>query len=259
MDQLMPPFDSSFLDPVGASATPAAPVIAFFDVDNTLLRGASVYHVAIGAWKLGIVSVRDIMRAFWQQRHFIKVGENQTHLSAIKERALQVISGRSEAELRTLSEDIFDRRIRPRLWPETVALTQEHLALGHQVWIISATAQSVATVFAERLGLTGALGTVFEARDGVFTGKLLGSVLHGQEKADAAVALAGRLAADSSACWAYSDSSNDIPLLSFVGNPVVVNPDKTLLAHAQTEKWAVMLMKPSSIRDARRRVKRRAA
>lgn len=244
-------------EPERSGDTP--PVIAFFDVDNTLLRGASVYHVAIGAWKMGVLTASDIWRFFWQQRHFIKFGENATHLSDIKDQALQIIGGHTEAELHELSEQIFDRRIQKRLWPETVALTQEHLAQGHQVWIISATAQSVATVFAQRLGLTGALGSVFEAENGVFTGKLVGSILHGPEKAAAAEELANRIGANPAECWAYSDSRNDLPLLSFVGNPVVVNPDATLLAHAKEHNWAIMLMKASSIRDARRRVRRRSS
>lgn len=231
------------------------PVIAFFDVDNTLLRGASVYHVAIGAWRLGKLPLRDVLRFFWQQRQFIRLGENLMHLADVRDRALALIAGHTEGELRALSEDTFDRRLAQRLWPETVSLTQEHLAKGHQVWIVSATAQTVATVFAERLGLTGALGTVFESRDGRFTGNLIGPVCHGPSKADAAGALALALDSDAATCWAYSDSHNDIPLLELVGNPVAVNPDHALTEHAGRSSWPILRMHPSSIRNARRRAK----
>ena len=241
-----------------ASLSEGRPVIAFFDVDNTLLRGASIWHVAIGAWRRGMLSPRDIWRFFWQQRNFIKVGENLGHLSDIKEKALRLIEGKTQEEIRSLSEEIFDRRIQQRLWPETVALTQEHLAMGHQVWIVSATASEVADVFAHRLGLTGALGTRFESRDGVYTGALEGPVMHAQDKADASIALASRLKAEAAECWAYSDSSNDIPLLTFVGHPVVVNPDHGLHAHATKHDWPVMRLNPSSIREARKRVRREA-
>jgi HAD superfamily hydrolase (TIGR01490 family) len=231
------------------------PVIAFFDVDNTLLRGASLYHVAIGAWRLGKLPLRDVLRFFWQQRQFIRRGENLGHLSDVRDRALTLIAGHTEVELRNLSEDTFDRRLAQRLWPETVALTKEHLAKGHQVWLVSATAQDVAAVIAERLGLTGALGTVFESTDGVFTGNLVGPVCHGSSKADAAGALARELDSDAATCWAYSDSHNDIPLLELVGNPVAVNPDHTLTAHAGESRWPILRMHPSSIRTARRRAK----
>ncbi|CAD5990600.1 HAD family phosphatase [Agreia sp. COWG] len=251
MATIEPPSDST-VDPAAVNT----PVIAFFDVDNTLLRGASIWHVAIGAWRRGMLSPRDIWRFFWQQRTFIKVGENMGHLSDIKEKALRLIEGKTQAEIRSLSEDIFDRRIKQRLWPETVALTKEHLAQGHQVWIVSATASEVADVFAHRLGLTGALGTRFESRDGVYTGALEGPVMHAQDKADASIALASKLKADPAECWAYSDSSNDIPLLTFVGHPVVVNPDHGLHAHATKHDWPVMRLNPSSIKEARKRVRR---
>jgi HAD superfamily hydrolase (TIGR01490 family) len=246
------------LDRDAAAPSGNRPVIAFFDVDNTLLRGASIWHVAIGAWRRGMLSPRDIWRFFWQQRHFIKVGENLGHLSDIKEKALLLIEGKTQAEIRSLSEEIFDKRISQRLWPETVALTKEHLALGHQVWIVSATASEVADVFAHRLGLTGALGTRFESRDGVYTGAMEGPVMHAQDKADASIALTDRLNADPTECWAYSDSSNDIPLLTFVGHPVVVNPDHALHAHATKHSWPVMRLNPASIKEARRRVRREA-
>jgi HAD superfamily hydrolase (TIGR01490 family) len=254
------PMANTELPSHGDPASPAGgrPVIAFFDVDNTLLRGASIWHVAIGAWRRGMLSPRDIWRFFWQQRHFIKVGENMGHLSDIKEKALLLIAGKTQAEIRSLSEDIFDRRISRRLWPETVALTKEHLAMGHQVWIVSATASEVADVFAHRLGLTGALGTRFESKDGIYTGVLEGPVMHAQDKADASIALATGMGVDPAECWAYSDSSNDIPLLTFVGNPVVVNPDHALHAHATKHDWPVMRLNPSSIKEARKRVRREA-
>lgn len=234
------------------------PILAFFDVDNTLMRGASVYYVGREAFRRGLISRRDIAVFGWHQFRFLAVGENRQHLSTAKDRALGLIGGRSEAALASLADDIWERDIAPKLWPETVALTKEHLAKGHEVWLITATPQIVAQVIADRLGLTGALGTKVEALDGVLTGGLDGAVLHGEEKS----AVAAQFALDRDAaiadCWAYSDSSNDIPLLSLVGNRVVVNPDAKLRAHAETEGWTVLPLKRSSIRDAQRKVKREA-
>jgi HAD superfamily hydrolase (TIGR01490 family) len=232
------------------------PIVAFFDVDNTLMRGASVYYVGREAFRLGLISWRDIALFAWHQFRFLAVGENRNHLSTSKERALGLASGHTEVALMALAEDIYDRHISPNLWPETVALTQEHLRKGHQVWLVTATPQLVAQVIADRLGLTGALGTKVEALDGVFTGVLDGHVLHGEEKAVVARELARTTGTDLDECWAYSDSSNDIPLLTMVGNRVVVNPDAKLLAHAKREGWDILPLKKSSIRDAQKKVKR---
>lgn len=233
-------------------------VVAFFDVDNTLIRGASAYYVGREAFKRGLISWRDIAVFAWHQFRFLAVGENRAHLASAKERALALVGGQSESALVALAGEIYQTRLLPRLWPETVGLTQEHLAKGHEVWLITATPQAVAQVIADRLGLTGALGTRVQALDGVFTGALDGHVLHGEEKAAVAADHAEIRGADLKECWAYSDSSNDLPLLNLVGNRVVVNPDARLRAHATQHEWPVLMLNRSSIRDARRRVRREA-
>lgn len=234
------------------------PIVAFFDVDNTLMKGASVYYVGREAFRRGLISWRDIALFGWHQFRFLAVGENREHLATAKDRALGLVGGHTEEALTALAEEIYDRDFAPKLWPETVELTQEHLAKGHEVWLITATPQLVAQVIADRLGLTGALGTRVQALDGVFTGALDGHVIHGEEKAAVAEDFARERNAELADCWAYSDSSNDIPLLSLVGNRVVVNPDAKLLAHALEHGWTVLPLKRSSIRDARKRVKREA-
>lgn len=234
------------------SAPAPSPAIAFFDVDNTLMRGASLYYVGVGAWRNRFITMRDILSFGWKQARFVAVGENRAHLDSVRERALEVVVGHRRDELIRLSHEIFDSRLTQRLWPETVAVAHEHLAAGREVWLISATAQEVADVIAERLGFSGALGTVLESVEGVFTGQLIGSVMHGEQKAHAAQLRAEESGAELSDCWAYSDSHNDIPLLNLVGHPVVVNPDATLHRYAVARHWPVMRLKTASIKAAAR-------
>ncbi|UUZ61615.1 HAD family hydrolase [Nocardioides sp. B-3] len=92
---------------------------------------------------------------------------------------------------------------------------------------------------ARRLGLTGAMGTVAEHEDGVYTGRLVGDMLHGPAKAEAIKALAAREGSDLSRCSAYSDSYNDLPMLSMVGTPIAINPDSKLRAHAKAQGWRI--------------------
>ncbi|TFC20023.1 HAD-IB family hydrolase [Cryobacterium algoritolerans] len=235
----------------------AARSIAFFDVDNTLMRGASLYHLGIGAWRRRLITGRDISSFAWKQARFIAVGENRAHLASVRERALEVVVGHNRAELIDLSREIFDARLIRLLWPETVAVARAHLEAGREVWLVSATAQEVADVIAERLGFTGALGTMLETVAGVFTGRLIDGVCHGDQKAEAARGQAVRSAADLTGCWAYSDSHNDIPLLELVGNPVVVNPDATLRRYATLRHWPIMRLKRGSITAAARASKKR--
>src|SRR6201999_2480454 len=90
---------------------------------------------------------------------------------------------------------------------------------------------------ARRLGLTGALGTVAEHISGVYTGRLVGEMLHGPAKAEAILALTEREGLDLTRCSAYSDSANDIPMLSLVGDPCAINPDAKLRAYAREQGW----------------------
>jgi phosphoserine phosphatase len=94
-----------------------------------------------------------------------------------------------------------------------------------------------ASIVARRLGLTGALGTVAESVDGVYTGRLVGEPLHGPAKSEAVRALAASEGLDLARCAAYSDSANDIPMLSLVGHPYAINPDARLRAHAREMGW----------------------
>ena len=240
------------------AASTGRPIIAFFDVDNTLMRGTSIFHVGREAWARHLIGWRDIALFGWQQRRFIKVGENDDHLRTARERALGLVGGHTEQEILDLAEGIWEHRIRGRLWPETVALTREHKAKAHEVWLISATPWEIGDLIARKLELTGALGTRVEAIDGVYTGDLIGTVLHAEHKAVAARELADRIGADLADCWAYSDSRNDIPLLELVGNRVVVNPDAHLARYALERGWPVLQLEASSIREARKRVRREA-
>jgi len=126
-----------------------------------------------------------------------------------------------------------------RIWSGARALAQTHLDAGQRVWLVTATPVELASIIARRLGLTGALGTVAEVRNGAYTGHLVGEPLHGAAKAQAVRALAEREGLDLSRCTAYSDSINDLPMLSLVGRAVAVNPDSALRMEARTQGWEI--------------------
>jgi len=176
-------------------------------------------------------------------------------MTSARDRALALVGGHPVQTLVDLAEHIYERDILPNLWPETVDLAKAHMAKGHEVWLITATPQFVAQVIAQRLGLTGALGTRVHARDGVLTGELDGHVLHGPQKAAVAKALAAQQGADLAECWAYSDSNNDIPLLSVVGNQVAVNADVKLTVHAREMGWPILPLSLAGLKEERRRIR----
>jgi HAD superfamily hydrolase (TIGR01490 family) len=224
-----------------AIATPPDPeAAAFFDVDNTVMQGASIFHLARGLHRRKFFTSRDIARAAWDQAYFRIVGvEHAGAVANARVSALSFIAGHRVEELEALSEEIFDEAMAQRIWPGTRALAQLHLDQGQRVWLVTAAPVEIARIIAHRLGLTGALGTVAESVDGVYTGRLVGDLLHGSAKADAVAALARDMGLDLSRCSAYSDSYNDLPMLSLVGDPCAINPDARLRAHARAHGWRV--------------------
>jgi HAD superfamily hydrolase (TIGR01490 family) len=213
---------------------------AFFDVDNTVMQGASIFHLARGLHRRQFFTTGDLVRAAWQQAWFRIVGsEDPEHIARARATGLAFIAGHTVTELEEIGEEIFDEHMADKIWPGTKALAQWHLDRGHRVWLVTAAPVEIAQVIARRLGLTGALGTVSEHVDGVYTGRLVGEMLHGEGKAVAIREIAERESLVLDDCYAYSDSSNDLPMLSLVGHPCAVNPDSTLRAHAKANGWRV--------------------
>jgi HAD superfamily hydrolase (TIGR01490 family) len=213
---------------------------AFFDCDNTIMQGAAIFYLGRGLYRRKFFSTRELARFAWQQAYFRLHGaENAGHMADAKESALSIVQGHRAADLEAICEDVFDEFMAEKIWPGTRALVQMHLEAGQRVWLVTAAPQEAARVIAARLGMTGALGTVAETLDGVYTGRLVGEPLHGPAKAEAVKALAAREDLDLARCAAYSDSANDIPMLSLVGYPYVINPDAELRRHARRNGWRV--------------------
>ncbi|MGW0769691.1 HAD family hydrolase [Streptomyces sp. NPDC002676] len=211
---------------------------AFFDLDNTVMQGASLFHFGRGLYKRKFFETRDLVRFAWQQAWFRLAGvEDPEHMQDARDSALSIVKGHRVAELQSIGEEIYDEYMAERIWPGTRALAQAHLDAGQKVWLVTAAPMEIATVIARRLGLTGALGTVAESVDGIYTGKLVGEPLHGPAKAEAVRALSAAEGLDLSRCAAYSDSHNDIPMLSLVGHPYAINPDAKLRKHAREQDW----------------------
>jgi len=235
----------------GAASAAAAEVIApppemnpaaaaFFDVDNTLMRGASIYHFARGLAARNMFTPLDLLKMTWVQVAYrLRGKEDSGHIDAVRQSALAFVADHKVADIVELGEEIYDETMARRIWQGTRDLALRHLAAGERVWLVTATPVELANILSSRLGLTGALGTVAETRDGVYTGALVGGLLHGEAKAEAVRALAEREGLDLALCSAYSDSANDLPMLQLVGHPHVVNPDSRLLAEARQRGWPV--------------------
>jgi HAD superfamily hydrolase (TIGR01490 family) len=215
---------------------------AFFDLDNTLLRGSSLFHLGWGGFKRGMFSAREALRFSLAQFHFLltrkeRAGAPETWGSF----TAAFVKGAEVAELVRIGREIIDESIKPALRGPVLEMARRHLAAGEEVWIVTASPHELSQMLAESLGFTGGIGTRAEALEGRYTGRIPKGILHGPLKAEAVVAMADERGIDLAKSSAYSDSINDLPMLRAVGFPQAVAPDRELARLARRHGWPVHL------------------
>jgi HAD superfamily hydrolase (TIGR01490 family) len=206
--------------------------IAFFDVDNTLLKGSTIFFLGRGMYQRGFFTKKDISAFVLANIRYRLTGkENKDEIARFQNAATEFIKGHNVIEIEKIGQEIYEEYVSPAIWQGTVEI--------EEVWLVTATPLDMANLMAKRLGFTGALGTKAEIIDGVYTGKIIGNLLHGREKASAIKKLAIEKNFELKNCYAYSDSHHDIPLLESVGNPRAINPDALLEIRAYRDNWPV--------------------
>ena len=212
---------------------------AFFDLDRTLLRRSSTLALAGSFREYGVISRAQMAKAAFWQLLFVLRGTSRERVRAASEEGLMLLRGFSPEQMQALVAEALEPVLRPLVYGEPLALAARHRERGEPTYIVSAALQEVVDALARELGFDGALGTVCEVADGVYTGRGIRS-LHGENKARAVVELAAEEDIELGASTAYSDSHTDLPFLEVVGNPVVVNPDRELRRVAEARGWPVL-------------------
>jgi HAD superfamily hydrolase (TIGR01490 family) len=209
------------------------PVVAFFDLDRTLVPR----HTALLYLRL---MVRDRQESPWTllraASYLLLYFFNLVDMERVAREAVRRGAGLREDEVRARGQRCVAEEVVPALSREALAAVTWHREQGHHVCLVTATPDHLAGPLATHLGM-GNLCTRLEAREGVLTGEIDGTFCCGAGKVALArpYALArGALLAD---CWFYSDSGSDLPLLEAVGHPVAVNADPLLRRVARARGW----------------------
>ena len=212
---------------------------AFFDLDRTLMAGSSAYHFGRAMYKAGQMSRRQIARDAIDQIRFRLKGASDAAVNVLLERVLAGIRGQPVRDLQRMIPDML-AGVLPRVYPQMLDVVREHQDAGRPCYIATAASQPAAEVLAAALMMDGAMGTCWEIRDGVYTGRLDGPFAYGEGKAQRLQEFAGDRGIDLSQSWAYTDAASDLPMLEAVGHPVAVNPDAGLAEVAAREGWEVL-------------------
>jgi putative phosphoserine phosphatase/1-acylglycerol-3-phosphate O-acyltransferase len=212
---------------------------AFFDLDRTLLRGASgeVFSDAMRA--AGLVS-RTVPGERYLYTLFNTVGETLPSM-ALARQAVTLAKGRSRASVQVAAEGAADRLV-AMVQPFAPALFQRHRDEGRPVVLATTTPYDLVKPFADRLGLDDVIATRYGVgADGdTYDGTLVGRFVWATGKLDAVRQWAHDHDVDLSDSWFYSDSVYDTPLMSAVGHPVAVNPDPRMVVMAAARRWPTL-------------------
>ncbi|MBI2705619.1 MAG: HAD-IB family hydrolase [Actinobacteria bacterium] len=208
---------------------------AFFDLDRTLLAGASGPAITAALKAVGLLQDRHIPGEDLVFKVFNAVGENRPSMMLTRQAArlaagwnTSIAERAGEAAANTLAGQVQ---------PYARVLFDEHHREGRKVVVATTTPDHLVRPLAEALGADDVVATIYERRDGRFTGNIDGEFVWGKGKYRAVKEWAAKHDIDLSESYAYSDSYYDVPLLNAVGHPVVVNPDPRMRVQAIVRRW----------------------
>lgn len=212
---------------------------AFFDLDRTLIAGSSAFVFGAAAWRAGMMPTSELLSDARKAIAFRFTGASDEKANAVRDRILTAIEGRNVDELTALGDDVIPRLL-DDVRKESQGFIDLHTEAGRDTYVISASPIEIVRTLSQELGMTGAIATVAETVDNVYTGELAEPFCYGNAKADAIRRIATQLGYNLDLCYAYSDSVSDLPMLEVVGHPVAVNPDNGLEAVARSRGWPIV-------------------
>lgn len=215
--------------------------LAIFDLDNTLIAGDSDH-----AWGEFLVS-KNLVDSQWYKaqndQFYADYCAGQLNIIAYSEFVFSFLAQHDTAYLQQLHQQFMSEVIQPLMLPKAQALIEQHRAAGDELLIITATNRFITQPIGEAFGIPQVLATEPEKIDGRYTGKVLGVPCYKEGKITRYQAWLAQQNKSFAKVTFYSDSHNDLPLLSIVDVPIVVDADAKLLAHAQEKGWQVLSLR----------------
>ena len=217
--------------------------LAIFDLDNTLLAGDSDHRWGEFLCDAGLTEAETFRLK--NDAFYADYQSGQLDMTAYLDFVLAPLTGLTQGEVRELQRQFVSECIEPMLLDKAFDLLNEHRIKGDTLLMMTATHAVVAEPVAARLGFEHWLGSGVGLHDDRYTGKAEGNPCFQQGKVDHLADWRSRHPdiANPDDSWFYSDSHNDLPLLSAVGHPVAVDPDDTLRAHAEANHWPIMSLR----------------
>jgi len=215
--------------------------LALFDLDNTLLSGDSDFEWAQFLIEQGVLD-REVYEAR-NEEFFAQYRAGTLDIHEFLDFQLKPLSRHPRSVLDAWHGEFMQRKILPMVRDSARALVARHA--GDLRAVITATNSFVTAPIARVFGIEHLIATEPEERDGEFTGHVTDIPCFREGKVrrlEAWLEGQGRTLESFEQSWFYSDSMNDLALLTRVTHPVAVDPDEILRAHAQAHGWPVITL-----------------
>ena len=215
--------------------------LVIFDLDNTLIAGDSDH-----AWGEFLVERKIVDAEYYQTKNDQFFQDYQSGNLIIEEYlafALEPLANNTLEDLLSWREAFLTEKILPLMLPKAKALIEKHRKQGDYLLIITATNHFVTERIAKILEVDDLIATEPEKDSLGFTGKIAGTPSFKEGKIIRLNDWLKNHNHSMTGSYFYSDSHNDLPLLELVDNPVAVDPDDTLRAYCEKNKWPVQTLR----------------
>ena len=220
---------------------PEGPQIgAFFDFDGTLIAGFSATVFLKEQIRRGDLSPYQLVELLSAVSQF---SLGSMGFSGLMTAAAKFMRGVREDDYIEFGQELYEQQIARKIYPESRALVQAHMARGHTVAVISSATPYQVEPMASDLDIEHVICSRYEVKEGVFTGGIERPLCFGPGKVEAAESLSRDYGIDLDQSYFYSDSDDDLELLERVGHPQPLNPNSKLTAIAEERGWPIRRFK----------------
>jgi HAD superfamily hydrolase (TIGR01490 family) len=234
---------------VAADAAPGPRAAAFFDLDKTIIAKSSTLAFGRSFYQGGLINRRAVLKTAYAQFVYMIGGADHDQMERMRSYLSTLCAGWDVQQVREIVAETLHTLIDPLIYEEAVELIAQHQAAGREVIIVSTSGAEVVEPIGEILGVDLVIATRMVSEDGRYTGEIE-FYAYGENKAEAIKDLAASHGYDLDACYGYSDSVTDLPMLETIGHPHAVNPDRGLRKEAAARGWPVLTFaNPISLRS----------
>ncbi|SFK89253.1 HAD family hydrolase [Geodermatophilus ruber] len=222
---------------------------AFFDLDKTVIAKSSTLAFGRPFFEGGLINRTGVLKSAYAQFVFSLAGADAQQMERMRAQITRMCTNWDVATVHEIVRETLHDIVEPLVYAEAADLIEEHRAADREIVIVSSSGAEMVEPIGDMLGADRVVATRMVTAEGRYTGEIE-FYAYGENKALAVREVAAEMGCDLADCYAYSDSITDLPMLSEVGHPTAVNPDRALRKAAAERGWPVLeFSRPVSIRS----------